>query len=144
MITAADVMFVLSFENSDAGKAAERKCGTSGADPEQVRGCMATAREKIQDDALQFKQDAQHNWWWYVMQKRRDQLLVLHKVLIDFGEETDRSIVIKPKGKDQGMARWANVPGAVRIEVPNDYTIAIRDPQNGKLVYDAKLGLMAK
>jgi hypothetical protein len=144
IVTLADALFLLAFENSDVGKAADKKCNAASSDPNAVAACMAAARDKIQINAIRFKQDAMKNWWWTSMLKKGNSLTLLHRVMFDFGEETDRSIVIKPKGGDQGMAKGSNVPREVRIEVVNDYTIALQDPQFGKLLYEAKIGLEAK
>ncbi|MBI5533136.1 MAG: hypothetical protein HY898_10495 [Deltaproteobacteria bacterium] len=144
IVTMADALFLLAFENSEVGKAAEKKCNASGGNPDAVAACMATARDKIQVNAIRFKPDAAKNWWWTSMQKKGNSLVILHRVMFDFGDETDRTIVIKPKGGDQGMAKWVNVPREVKIEAVNDYTIAIQDPQFGKLLYEAKLGLEGK
>jgi hypothetical protein len=145
IVTMADALFLLAFGNSDVGKAAEKKCAaSSNGDPKAEATCVAAASDKILVNAMRFKQDAAKNWWWTSMQKKGNNLSLMHKVMFDFGEETDRTIVIKPKGGDQGNAKWAKVPASVKIEVLNDYTIALDDPQFGKLLYEAKIGLEAK
>jgi hypothetical protein len=38
----------------------------------------------------------------------------------------------------------ANIPKELVIEVPGDSEIAIQDPKKGRLVYEAKLGLLGE
>ena len=143
ILTQVDVTFMLAFGSSDAGKAAEQKCAAEAAgDPSKVAPCMDRARDKVQVHAIRFTQDARKNWWWQSMHKSGEQYLVLHKVMIDLGDETEKTIAIKPKGKDQGMAPWGLLPKDVVIEVVDDYTIATQDPQQGRLVYEARIGIM--
>jgi hypothetical protein len=145
IVAAADAIFMLNFGSSEAGRAAEQKCtAAAGSDKDGLSECMARARSKVTADALRFTQDRAKNWWWQVLQKSGAQYLILHKIQFDFGDETVQSIVIKPKGKDMGMVPMANVPKQVMIEVPNDFTIAVRDPQHGRLVYEQKIGIAGK
>jgi hypothetical protein len=142
IVTLADTLFLLAFESSEAGKAAEKKCAeTASQTPGAEAACMAAARDKILVNAMRFKQDAAKNWWWSSLQKKGNALALLHRVMFDFGDETERTLVLNLKGADQGMAKWAKVPRELRIEVLNDYTIAVTDPQFGKLLYEAKIGL---
>lgn len=145
VITQSDVVFLLAFDASDAGKEADEKCtASSGQDPARLAACKAKAREKIQVDAMRFVKDTQNRWWWHGMQKRNNTLLILHKVMFEFGDETDRTIAIKPIGTDQGMTPFGQVPRALRFDVINEYSIATRDPLHGKLVYEGRIGIAAK
>lgn len=141
IITQPDVTFLIAFANSAPGEAAEKKCTEEAAgDPSKVSPCVARAQAKLQTHAIRFVQDAQKNWWWHVMRRNGNQLLILHKVRIEFGEETDRMIVVKPKGKDMGMAPWGLLPKDVQIEIVDEFTVAMQDPQEGRLVFEARLG----
>ena len=145
VITDADMTFVLAFDSSDPGKSADEKCAKqSKGDSKKHNQCMTAARDKIAIDAMRFKEDDAHVWWWQSLRRRGNSETILHKVAIDFGEETDHSIVIKPKGRDTGTAPWARVPSEVQIEVPNSFSLSIKDPQHGLLVYEAKILLSDK
>jgi len=67
----------------------------------------------------------------------------LHKLPIEFTKEDDHSVVLKPIGKDEGKAR-GKPPGETKVEVPNEYEIWIQDPKHGKMVYEAKVGLLGE
>jgi hypothetical protein len=34
-----------------------------------------------------------------------------------------------------------NIPSTLTIEVPNEFQIALKDPEHGRLVYEAKIGI---
>lgn len=141
IITQPDVTFLLSFQSSAAGEAAETACTQESAgDPAKMGPCMTKAQNKLQVHAIRFVQDAQKNWWWHVMRRNGNQLLILHKVRVDFGEEAGDAIIIKPKGRDEGMAPWGLLPKDVRIEIVDEFTVAMQDPQDGRLVFEARLG----
>lgn len=132
--------FVLAFDSCDAGKAAEEKCTQqSKGDSKKLNQCMATARDKIAVDAIRFKQDDEQNWWWQSLRRRGTNETMLHKVQVEFGEETERSIVLKTKGRDTGTTPWARVPAEVQLAVPNSFSISMKDPQHGTLVYEGKI-----
>jgi len=141
ILTAPDVVFMLSFNDSDVKQAAENKCSaSSGNDPKKMNGCMSKARKAIDIDGYQFK-ELNGKWFWLTLRTQGKTLHTLHKFEIEFGPEAEGSVTIKPKGKDLGSAP-GRTPGAVTIQVPNDYQIALNDPKLGKLVYEAKIGLL--
>ena len=142
IITAPDVVFMLSFNDSDVKQAAETKCGaSSGNDPKKMNGCMSKARKAIDIDGYQFK-ETNGKWFWLTLRTQGKTLHTLHKFEIEFGPETEGSVTIKPKGKDLG-SKAGKTPAAVTIQVPNDYQISLQDPKLGKLVYEAKIGLLS-
>jgi hypothetical protein len=142
ILTAPDVVFMLSFNDSDVKQAAESKCtASSGNDPKKMNGCMAKARKAIDIDGYQFK-EINGKWFWLTLRTQGKTLHTLHKFEIDFGPETAGSVTIKPKGKDLG-SKAGHTPASVTIQVPNDYQISLEDPKLGKLVYEAKIGLLS-
>jgi len=140
ILTGGGTMFMLQFEASDPGKTAPDKCKGEGDDAKKA-ACVQKIREKLQADAMKFRKDAGGKWYWHSMLKKGEQYLFSHKVPFEFGEETDRSIVLKTRGADIGISPWGVVPKEVKIEVVNDYTITLMDPQAGKLVFEAKIGM---
>jgi len=143
ILTAPDVVFMLSFNDSDVKQAAETKCtASSGNDPKKMNGCMAKARKAIDIDGYQFK-EVSGKWFWITLRTEGKTLHTLHKFEIEFGPETPGSVTFKPKGKDLG-SKPGKLPGSVTVQVPNDYQIALDDPKLGKLVYEAKIGLLSQ
>jgi len=141
IITAPDVVFMLSFNDSDVKQAAETKCSASaGNDPKKLNGCMSKARKAIDIDGYQFK-EVGGKFFWLTLRTQGKTLHTLHKFEIEFGPEAPGSVTFKPKGKDLG-SKPGKVPGSVTVQVPNDYQISLDDPKYGKLVYEAKIGLL--
>jgi hypothetical protein len=143
IVTAPDVTFMFSFNESDVKQAAETKCTASSKnDPKTMNECMAKARKQIEVDGYVFK-EKDGKWWWLTLRTQGKTLHTLHKFEIEFGEESERSIVLKPKGKDLGQAP-GRTPSSVTINVPNDYQISLNDAKLGKLVYEAKIGILSQ
>lgn len=141
ILTAPDVVFMLSFNDSDVKQAAETKCSaSSGNDPKKMNGCMAKARKAIDIDGYQFK-EVDSKWFWLTLKTTGKKLTTLHKFEVEFGPESPGSVSVKPKGKDLG-SKPGRTPATFTVQVPNDYQIALDDPKLGKLVYEAKIGLL--
>ena len=143
ILTAPDVVFMLSFNDSDVKQTADSKCtAASGNNPKKMNACMAKARKAVDVDGYRFKQK-DGKWWWLTLRTQGKVLHTLHKFEIDFGPEKAGSVTLKPKGKDLGSAP-GRTPSSVTIQVPNEYQIAINDPKLGKLVYEAKIGIASE
>lgn len=143
LLSAPNVTFILNFSESEAGVRAKAECEEQfGDDPRESRACIAKARSKVAIEFTRFVKDEAGQWWWITYNRYKGNLLKWHKIQFTPGEETAESIVIKPFGKDKGIAPMASVPRSVTIDFPNDYSIVVDDREYGKLVFDAKIGLM--
>jgi hypothetical protein len=140
ILTAPDVVFMLSFNDSDVKQAADSKCtASSGNDPKKMSACMAKARKSLDVDGYRFKQK-DGDWWFLTLHTEGKKVKTLHKFAVDFGPEKDGEVTLKPKGKDMSTAS-GRVPGPITIQVPNEYQIILTDPKLGKMVYEAKIGV---
>lgn len=145
MLTAPDVVFMYSFNGSDAKVKAEEKCSAkTKGDPEKQAKCMEQARKKVDADGFHFKQGDDGRWWWLTMRQKGSAIAWLHRIPIEFGDMTATSIIIKTTGKDIGTKPFAKVPSEITIEVPNEFEISVTDPDHGKMVYEAKIGLLGE
>ena len=102
---------------------------------------MAAERKKFPADGHRFKKDERDQWWWITVRQNGNRLVPLHKVPVEFVEETPTSVTLKPVGKDKGT-KPMNPPAQVVFEVPNDYQIALKDAKAGRLVFQAKVGVV--
>lgn len=142
ILKAPDVVFLFSFNDSEPKQVAEEKCSKSAGDnAKKMNECMAAARKKFPADGHRFKKDEHDQWWWLTVRQQGNRLLALHKIPVEFGEQTATSITLKPVGKDKGSAP-TTPPAKVVFEVPNDYQIALKDPKAGRLVFQAKIGVV--
>ncbi len=144
ILTAPDVVFLFSFNDSEPKTAAEEKCNAkSGNDPKKLNTCMAAERKNFPADGHRFKQDEKGQWWWITVRQKGNRLVALHKIPVELGEETPTSVTLKPVGKDTGSSPMTP-PAKVVVEVPNDYQIAFKDPKAGRLVFQAKIGVVTE
>jgi hypothetical protein len=142
ILTAPDVVFLFDFNDSEPKQAAEEKCEKKAANnPKKKNECMAAERKAFPADGHRFKKDEKGQWWWITVRQNGNRLNALHKVPVEFSEETATSITLKPVGKDKGTAP-KTPPAKVVFEVPNDYQIVLKDPKAGRLVFQAKVGVV--
>lgn len=142
ILTAPDVVFLFSFNDSEPKQVAEEKCTKKAGDnPKKMNECMAGERKKFPADGHRFQKDERDQWWWITVRQTGNRLVALHRIPVEFGEETPTSVTLKPVGKDKGT-KPMNPPAQIVFEVPNDYQIALKDPKAGRLVFQAKVGVV--
>jgi hypothetical protein len=144
IVTRKDVLFMFSFTASEPHQVAEKKCTEkSGDDPKKKADCMSKASKSFENDGMAFTEDADGKFWWLTVRRKGSGLQTLHKVEVDFDGDSDSKVTVKTKGPDKGT-KPGGLPKELVIEVPSESEIAITDPKQGRLVYEAKLGLMGK
>jgi hypothetical protein len=140
VVTAPDVVFMFAFNASDPKEAADKQCADKfKADPKKGADCMSKAQKGF-DDGIRFK-EVDGKWWWLTLRRRGNSLITVHRVQVDFDKDSEKSVTLKPQGKDKGAAPMARVPKEVVIDVPSESEIVLTDPKHGKLVYQAKIGI---
>jgi hypothetical protein len=143
MLTAPDVIFMFSFNQSDMKEQAEKECDAQAKDdPKKHAACMDKAKKRIEIDGMRFVQE-KGQWYWLTIRRKGQTLINLHKLPVEFTKEDEHSVVLKPIGKDEGKDP-RHAPGETTVDVPNEYEIVIKDPSLGKMVYEAKIGLTGK
>lgn len=143
IITAPEVTFMFNFNDSEPKEKAEKACNSeAGDDAKKMALCMKKASSKFEADGMQFKKDNKGQWVWVTIRRKGSTVTVLHNVPIEFGDDKPTSVVIKPVGKDTGK-QPSKPPSEVVIDVPNEFEIALKDPTHGRMVYEAKIGIMS-
>jgi hypothetical protein len=141
-LTAPDVVFMFSFNDSEPKAKAEQRCeAQSKGDPKKNAQCMTKERGKFPADGMQFKKSDKGDWTWMTLRRQGNVIKYLHKIPFEFGEEKETSITLKLGSKDTGQSPMRNIPSTITIEVPNEFQIAMQDPTHGRLVYEAKIGI---
>ena len=142
-ITTEGAVFMYSFNESDAKDKAEKACSekTKGDSAKQAV-CMTAAQKKFGADGYHFAQDDNGKWYWEIVKINNGVVNNLHRLPIEFAKEEEKSIQVKVIGKDEAKGAKGYVPSEVTFEVPNSYEIIQTDPDEGKIVFEAKLGLM--
>jgi hypothetical protein len=143
ILTAPDTLFMFSFNESDVKATAEEACeGKSKGDPKKRADCMTKEKAKIDADGLGFKEE-KGTWIFSTVQRKGKVLNYIHKVSFEFAKEEPKKLTLKITGRDTGT-KPTKFPNEITIEVPNDYQIVLNDPEHGKMVYEAKIGLLSK
>lgn len=143
LLTGNNVVYVFNFGGSAKGEAAKVQC-ESQADAHAIRDCLAAERAKIPVESSRFVKDAHGQYWWVTYNSYKGNLLKWHRVQFLPGKQDADTISLTLVGKDKGIAPMAHVPASLTIELPNDYSIVVRDPEHGQMLFDAKIGLMDK
>lgn len=141
LLTGNNVVYVFNFSGSAKGEAAKAQCESQG-DPASVRSCLAEARSKVPVESVRFVKDERGQYWWVTYNRYKGNLLKYHKIQFMPGKEDADTISLNLVGKDKGIAPMARVPASLKVELPNDYSIVISDPEHGDMMFDAKIGLM--
>jgi hypothetical protein len=141
LLTGNNVVYVFNFSGSAIGATIKERCEAQG-DMIAARECVAKERSKIPVESARFVKDASGQYWWVTYNRYKGNLLKWHKIQFVPGKQDADSISLTLVSKDKGIAPMARVPAALKIELPNDYSIVMSDPEYGAMLYDAKIGLM--
>jgi len=143
LITGPNLVYMFNFKESAVGQAAQERCAEqAGESRKELAACLEKARSKVAVESVRFMKDGSGQHWWVTYNRYKGNLLKWHKVQYQPGEEKDDRITLNLIGKDQGIAPMARVPRSLLVELPNDYTIVVNDPDHGAMYYDAKIGTM--
>jgi hypothetical protein len=144
IVTAPEVTFMFSFNQSEPKEKAEEKCSaTAKDDPKKMALCMKKASAKFEADGIQFKKNdkgGEDDWLWITVRRKGNTLTTIHKIPVTFAEDKPTSVKLKPTGKDTGT-KPMSPPSEVLVEVPNEFSIVLKDPDHGRMVYEAKIGI---
>src|SRR5512142_1533204 len=140
LLTNSNATYMLNFNESEVGKAAKEECEAAGGDRGEISACLQTARAKVPIESLRFvKKGAEY--WWITLNRYKGNLMKWHVIQFQVGEEKTDWVALKPFGKDKGIAPMPRVPHRLEIDLPNDFSIVMKDPEFGKLTFDAKIGM---
>ena len=140
LLTNSNATYMLNFPESEVGKTAKQECEEAGGDRGEITACIQKARAKIPIESLRFVKKG-GEYWWITLNRYKGNLMKWHIIQFQVGEEKVDWVALKPLGKDKGIAPMARVPRKLEIELPNDFSIVMNDPEFGKLAFDAKIGL---
>ena len=144
IVTAPEVTFMFSFNQSEPKEKAEAKCESeSKGDPKKNALCMKKASAKFEADGIQFKKNdkgGEDDWLWITVRRKGNTLTTIHKIPITFANDKPTSVTLKPTGKDTGT-KPMSPPSEVVVEVPNEFSIVLKDSEFGRMVYEAKIGI---
>jgi hypothetical protein len=142
LLTGNNVVYVFNFSGSAVGTSAKEQCESRADNPADARVCVAKERAKIPVESVRFVKDGAGQYWWVTLNRYKGNLLKWHKIQFLPGKQDGDKYSLALTGKDKGIAPMPRVPAALNVELPNDYSIVISDPEFGPMMYDAKIGLL--
>ena len=143
LLTGNNVVYVLNFSASKVGESAKERCESEHTDdPGAARECLNKERGKVAIESVRFVKDPSGQYWWVTYNRYKGNLLKWHRIQFLPGKGDEDSVTLNLTGKDKGIAPMPKVPSLLKIELPNDYSIIVSDPEYGAMMYDAKIGLL--
>jgi len=142
LLTGNNVVYVFNFTGSAIGTSAKEQCETRSDNPAGTRECVAKERNKIPVESVRFVKDGAGQYWWVTLNRYKGNLLKWHKIQFLPGKQDGDSVSLTLTGKDKGIAPMPRIPNSLNVELPNDYSIVIKDPEYGPMMYDAKIGVL--
>jgi hypothetical protein len=141
ILTSADTAFLIAYSSSAPVEAAHRTCTEKSAvEPEAQAKCLSDAREAFKADVIRFRKGGAHGSWT-VYKRKGSRLDEVTSGSVDFSEDSPNRVKIKFLG-DKGIRPLLRNKREAVITVPNDYSFEIDDAEWGKLIYEAKIGLV--
>ena len=142
VLTSPDTAFQINYPNSAPVERARKACSErAGSDDEAIAKCMSDARSAFRADVLRFKRDG--NRWACVIYKREGSRLdEVYSGRVELTESSPSSVKLTFTSAEKGVRPLFKSKREGSLRVPNDYSFVLEDPELGRLVYEAKVGLL--
>ena len=132
--------FTLDFANSDLKAKAEEDCKKKAKEDEKkLTDCMSKAEADAANDRIKFAKDDKDNWWFVSLGKQKGKEVIYNKVQVKVASEEVGKLVLTPEGKDAGKKPMKKLPAELVFEMPDEYSVILNHPDQGKLVYRVKV-----
>lgn len=142
ILTSPDTAFLIDYAHSAPVEAARRTCAEkSGGEPEAQAKCLSEARDAFKADVIRFRKGGSQ-WSWTVYKRAGNRLDEVTSGRVVLSEASPGNVNIKFVS-DKGVRPLLKNRREAVITVPNGYSFEVDDPEWGKLVYEAKIGLVA-
>jgi hypothetical protein len=142
LLFAPKISFAINWPASAPKEAIEKRCSAqAGEDMDAFAKCRSDARKEFVADALLFKVE-QGNHYWYVYRRDRDTLFDVSKSQVAIAGEDDRTLTLRMVGKGTGARPLFIGAQEAPLTLPDESSLIIEDPRFGRLVYEAKIGIM--
>lgn len=141
MLTAPKISFMINWPSSAPKDSIEAKCKKdAGDDMAAFAKCRSDARKEFLADVILFKKEGDR-LWWYVYRRDRGTLFEVSKSQVQIASETKNTVTLRMLGGSGARPLFVQAK-EVTVSVPNDSSIELADPRYGRLVYEAKIGLV--
>ena len=141
-ILVSSAAYMIRYDDSAPKQAAEAACVKAGDDPDARSQCLEKERSRFVADVLRFHKDDKETSLT-IYRRQGNTLQELSKSVVELGEQTPERLTLKVKS-DKGTRPLFAGKKALTISSSNDSTsnIELDDPRFGKLIYEARIGLV--
>jgi hypothetical protein len=145
LLVANGVAFLLDDPGSDLKERLTKKCEQRITEdhPEKIAECRSKERNKFGADVFVFRKQPGGGLRWQIYQRTGSILKEVYSARIELVDERETAFEIKPldgSGNRHIFKGQHNVP----VSMPSKHELVLEDPQYGKLIYRAKIGLVGK
>ena len=139
-VFAPRIAYMVNYPVSGAKDVADAKCTKKFPAPEAKAACMEKERNKFTADVLIF-QKTDEGQWISIFKRNGNALSQMSKSKVALGEDTVEKLNIKVEDDHGWRPLFAGKKG-FEVKFRDEYSIELEDPQYGRLVYDARIGLI--
>lgn len=133
---------MLNYNASPAKEKVTQACaGKAGDDAAALAACVEKERSKLVSDVLVFEKSEKGATTWKTYKRTGNQLVEVSVSQVDVGADTPERIELKIKSETGTRQLFAGKKQVVILS-ESDSSIAVDDPQLGRLVYEARVGLV--
>ena len=128
--------FMVSFADSDMKAKTSAACEKKFAkDAAKLEKCNKDAEAPWAKKGCRYEKDDKGNWWMVAFDTPKDKEVVLNKIQFKITADAPDKVTCAPEGKDMGTKPMAKLPKELVVDVPDENTIVMMDPKEGKVVY---------
>ncbi|HEY6724969.1 MAG TPA: hypothetical protein VI197_13120, partial [Polyangiaceae bacterium] len=146
IITEGDTDFLLDDSASALKEAVRQKCeaeAPAASDPKAFADCRQKERDKFGGDVLSFQGVEGGPVTLVIYRRKGSRLDEVYRAAVVLKDQDPTTVLVSPKG-GKGARPFLYAQREFTVQVPDNYSLAIEDPTLGKLVYRAKVGVVAR
>jgi hypothetical protein len=143
-LLAPTISYMLNYSASGAREKVAAACeAASGDDPAKKAACMEKERTKLVSDVLVFEKNSKGTFWT-IYKRNASTLVETWKGPIELSGDSPEHVTVKilKAEKEKGFRQLFAGKKELTISSASDSSIELDDPQFGKLVYEARIGLV--
>ncbi len=139
-VFAPRIAYMVNYPVSGAKDVADHKCSVKFPAPEAKANCMEKERGKFTADVLVFEK-SDEGQWLTIYKRNGNALAQMSKSKLALGEDTTENMEVKIESEKGWRPLFAGKK-QFSVHFRDEYSVELDEPQYGKLVYDARIGLI--
>ncbi len=143
ILVAKNTAFVVDYANSGAASLAKKSCEErSPADPAKLGECLTKARATFEADVLRFRRLDSGQTKLTIYRRLGSALPEVYVAQVKLTEKAPDTVLVEITSEQNGKRPILRTARHFVIEVPTSYSLVLEDPVQGRLPYDAKVGMV--